>query len=820
MRSLRLLNLRRLRRQPLRATIAIVAVGAGVSLVVSIVVLTSSLSQSLEDFGRRLAGPAPLRVIGPTTRGGLPEDVPAKVASTPGVKTSLPVVQAVTYAVRPDGDRTIVLAIGSPLTQETTTSNSLARHLGTGAALRTELGRVPFRAKPVAGLDSLNGGRVVLLPLGEAQRLFARGHRVDVIYISPVSGTSVPALKARLARTVGPWNGVLDSTEPPPVAQVASDIFIPLFGLLSLFALGIGAVLVYNTLSLSLEERRRELAIVAAVGGTPRALAAGALAEAALLGVAGGIAGTFGGMLLARPLAHSLSDFTEKVIGARITVHAGPAAFVIGAVLGAVIAVAASWVPVRRATRMDVAAELGNRELRSESAPKLALTRGLVFTGIGFAGLAIAWVGQRHGALEPWQATVAPLGVLVTALGFLLAVGAFAGIVAHVCLGAATRSTAPVRLGLANLVREPRRTGVMAIAVGSAVGIAFNVASANRSIRDGVTSNIIAHSRGDVNVSTLAPNNTVNIDAKMPPSLLAALARVPGVASISGGVDIETGHSKGTLVGVSASNRRDLYFDFPIIEGSKDPARFERGDVLIGPALARTRHLRPGSMLQLETPTGYARVPVMAVWQNGNFNGRGVYMALSVFNRLYGAQPLDFVHMKPVPGVNDVELARRIKAAGLDPDLRVETASEFAHELSGDIGQQLAPFWALQRGLLLVSFIAVLSTLLLVGVQRRRELGLLAAVGMRPSELSRMVMAEAGVIGLIGAVLGAIGSVGMYVAFHLIVPVVIGFSDPLRFDVGAVGVYGPVAIVVVLLAAAWPAWRTSRVEVLEALQYE
>ena len=150
----------------------------------------------------------------------------------------------------------------------------------------------------------------------------------------------------------------------------------------------------------------------------------------------------------------------------------------------------------------------------------------------------------------------------------------------------------------------------------------------------------------------------------------------------------------------------------------------------------------------------------------------------------------------------------------------MQTAAGFAHELSGDIGQQLAPFWALQRGLLLVSFIAVLSTLLLVGVQRRRELGLLAAVGMRPSELSRMVMAEAGVIGVIGAVLGAIGSVGMYVAFHLIVPVVIGFSDPLRFDVGAVGVYGPIAIVIVLLAAAWPAWRTSRVEVLEALQYE
>ena len=92
--------------------------------------------------------------------------------------------------------------------------------------------------------------------------------------------------------------------------------------------------------------------------------------------------------------------------------------------------------------------------------------------------------------------------------------------------------------------------------------------SANRSIRDGVTANILAHARGEVNVSTLAPNNTINIDAKLTPAILSALARVPGVASISGGSAVVTGHRKGQLIGVSASSTRD--FDFTLIEGTKD----------------------------------------------------------------------------------------------------------------------------------------------------------------------------------------------------------------------------------------------------------
>jgi putative ABC transport system permease protein len=187
---------------------------------------------------------------------------------------------------------------------------------------------------------------------------------------------------------------------------------------------------------------------------------------------------------------------------------------------------------------------------------------------------------------------------------------------------------------------------------------------------------------------------------------------------------------------------------------------------------------------------------------------------------LFGPQPVGDVTLRPKPGVTVDELSREVTAAGLDPDLQVQTPAQLASSVSADVSSQLAPFWALQRGLLVVAFVAVLSTLLLVGVQRRRELGLLAAVGMRPSELFRMVMSEAAVVAVVGVVLGIVLAVGQFESSRQVIPIFIGYKDPFRLAGGSLLVYGPLVVFVVLVAAALPAWRTSRLEVVESLRYE
>lgn len=834
---LRLLHLRRLRRQPVRALVAVLSVAAGVALAVSVVVVQVSFDRSLEDFGRSLAGPAPLRVIGPVSRGGLDQAVLADVEATEGVATAVPVVQAVTLADGAGRSDVAVIALGvdcrveellgdigcseealAAATAAPFTSDRLRRELGDGATVRSDLGRVSLDGAPaLRELDGLNGGRVVVFPLGRAQELFFRPSALDTVYVLPEAGTDVVALRRRLERAVGGWNTVLTAAEAPPGVSVVRDLYLPLFGLLSLFALGIGATLIRNTIALSLEERRRDLAVVAALGATPAMIARGALLEAGALGGLGGLVGTAAGVVTARPLLASMSQFTERFQGLRLDVHTTPLVVAVGAVLGIGVSLLAAWRTARRASRLDVSAELVSRDRRAETAPRATVERGLLFTAFGVAAIGVCVLAQDGGALEPWQPIAGQLAFIVATLALIAAVGAFTPAVSQAGLRVLDRP-AVVRLGLANLVREPGRSKVMAVAVGSAVGIAITVSGAARSIEVGITNDILANSAGRVFVSTLPPNNSLNIDAKLPPDVLERLRTFPGVASVDRGFTLLVGLGDGTTIGAVAFD--DQWFAFEVLRGTADPEAFERGEVLIGPALARQQGIGAGDTVRLPGRTGFVELPVQGVWRHGDFGGANVAMPVELLTSIWGPQPVDDVMLRPEPGVSTTELARAVQRAELDPDLVARTPAEFVAEVTDEVDNQIEPFWVLQRGMLLMAFVTVLFTLLLAAVQRRREIALLGAIGMQPRELVRMVLAEALAIGIIGTVLGAAAAVGFSLALREVLSIVIGYRDPLRFDLLAPLVWGAVATLVVVVAAAWPAWRMSRIEVLEGLRYE
>jgi putative ABC transport system permease protein len=448
----------------------------------------------------------------------------------------------------------------------------------------------------------------------------------------------------------------------------------------------------------------------------------------------------------------------------------------------------------------------------------VSVRKAAVWLALAAVGITTAWLAQRRGGLEPWQGTAGPVGFLLTTLALFMATAALAPLLVRALLRRRPPAGAPGRLALANLVRDPGRTGIMATAVAAAVSVAFTVGSFNRSIRE--LSLDDAKDRGDdwVHVSTLDPNNSVNIDSRTPPDVQVALRRLPGVAAVQRDTALAVGTEAGDIYGVEGDEEGRLPYD--IIRGVKDQSRLEAGEVLVGPILARGRGLRPGDRFRLETPRGYVSVPVMGVWQDGDFGGRKVHMSMALLERLYGPQPPTSVIVRTADGVTPAELARTIREARLHPDLQVETPRELARTSADDINNLLSPLWVIQRALLLVAFIAVLSTLLLVGAQRRRELGLLAAVGMRPGELSRMVMAEAGTLGVAGSVLALLAGLGICLALQFVIPIVVGFKGSLRFEFPAFPIYAALAMVVVLAASAWPAWRTSRVEVLDAIRYE
>ena len=811
---------------------AVVSVAAGSSLALSVVVVRSSVSWSLAQFGRELAGPAPLRVVGADSSGGLDQRYAQAVARTPGVALSVPVVQ-VSTVVRTAGRRSrpvVALGVdcgraalvtgvacgpGAPIV----TSALMAPALGRGSWMETATGVVPMSSAAHSPmLDKVNGGAVVVMDLATAQRLFDRAGRLDVVYVTSRPSVPTAVLAARLTAAIGPQNAVLSATDPPPEVEAAIGDIVPLLTILAVLAAGIAAVLVYNVVSLSLEQRRRDDAVGAALGAPPGLLAAGGFVEAGAVGMVGGVLGAAGGTVLAGPTVSAMSMFSSHALGVPIAVHASPGTYVAGLALGLLIGIVAAVGPVRRALRSDVVAELSGRQRVGEARRGLSIRHALPLVAVVGAAIAVEWLASRHGALASWQAPVISLAFVVCVLASVLAVGYAAPLAVTASIRRPPRQGV-FRLALANVLRHPGRTGVVAVAVAASVGVAFMTASYDLSIHDGIVSGVASSAAGrGVLVTTMADRGQENTDGRVPAGTAAALESLPGVERVEPFRVALTGSVPTQLIQVEAFD--DLSGHPAVDVGRLAPAAYRRGEVMVGAGLARRLHLGSGSVLALDTPAGRVPVTTEGVWELGDFGGENVTMSSARFAQLFGAQLPTTLELVAAPGTSYATLRARAAAAGLPSDLVFRTPAGLVRDTSSAANSELTPFWALQRALLVVAFVSVLSTLLLAALQRRREFGLLSAVGLSPGEKFRMVLAEALVVAVVASVLGIVmGAVDMG-ALVQVTPLLVGFHDPYRLDLASLALYVPLALVVAAAASSWPAWQVSRLRAVEALQYE
>jgi putative ABC transport system permease protein len=290
------------------------------------------------------------------------------------------------------------------------------------------------------------------------------------------------------------------------------------------------------------------------------------------------------------------------------------------------------------------------------------------------------------------------------------------------------------------------------------------------------------------------------------------------VAAVSRNVFVGAQTTSGESLSFSANDEPP--FAARVLRGDAGPEVFGRGEVLVGAGLARQLRLKPGATLDVSTPTGVGTVTVGAIWDDLNNNGRTVTAPIDMVTALFGPQPAEGVTVRPALGVPLDELAGRILAAGLDPHLEVRLPDEIAASVASDVTSQLDPFWILQRVLLAVAFTAVLSTLLLAGIQRRREMGVLAAVGATPRDLGLMTLVEGGAIGAVGGLLGAIVSVPLLAGIANEGVFLVGRRLPVGYDPVPTVAYLLLGLVVVVAGSIVPAMRSARVPVLDALSYE
>jgi putative ABC transport system permease protein len=838
--AFRLMHLRQLRRQPLRVALAVLAIGAGVTLTVAVLVARSSLDRSFTEYNTVLGGPATLRVVSRYDHGGIDGSTVSAVQKVEGVQAVVPLVLTVTLVSDGHGHDELVAVVGADCQAEVVFGNTgcnpaavagatdtappligsgLRDAAGPTGVVRTDIGdRSLEQAAVVGDLDRINGGLVAVYPLPVAQTLFGRPNGLDAIYVVPKPGVSTTALHSALAAAVGPQNRILAASDATTGVSYISSQLLPFLLLVSLFGLAVGGQLVFNTMSLSLEERRRELAIESAIGGTPATVMFGVLSEAAVLGVAGGILGIGMGLLAARPFVENLSTFSEQAAGIHLSVHPTAMSVAVGLGIGVLASMAAALVPARRAARIDIAGEIVDRSRRHDSAPRVRMRRAVLFVVLCVTSLVLTWRGSRDGGLESWQPLALYVGMVISFLGAFRVVPALAPFVVRWIEKIPVFQRGPARVAVSNLITESRRTSVVMTAVGSAVGMAFVLGSVFAGMGQGAARMTEQTAGGRVMVATLPPNNTGAIDAKVSPSVQAQLAQLPGVAQVQHQYWAGFDYPGVGQVGISSTDGQPQRFE--VYRGAGAEEVLNRGEVMIGPGLARALHLRPGNRFDVAGRFGTVSMVVGGIWANPDNLGRSITISPRLRDQLIGSRPASWVLLVPAPGVSATQLADTVRAARLTDNLKVWDPDQLSAEYTHSFESFLTPFWLLARGLLVVAFIATASTLLLAAVKRRAEHGLLAAVGMPPGDLGRMVLVEAGLFGLLGTLNGLVGGLVSLAAFAFASATLTGLYIPFSANLGALVGYGVLATAFVLAGAALPAWRTSRLDPVVALRYE
>jgi putative ABC transport system permease protein len=841
-----------------RLALTALSIVLGVAFVAGVYVLTDTLRRSFDiAFAQTGVGiDLVVRDEGAFAGDGqgrdrprLPETALETVRATPGVDKADGNVVGFARFVDQDGDP--VSSAGAP-----TVGISWSTTPGVGP-LRIADGRPPERDGEVA-MDEATAGRlgyrvgdeVGLLLIGPKEQyrivgIFRFGERTDLGPLTfaafdlrtaqrefgddgfdAINVVTEPGADDRdVARTLREQLGdveVLRSTEvvaetAEPVEETLGFLNAALLGFAGIGLL-VGGFIIFNTFTILVSQRTRELGLLRAVGGSRAQIIGSVLAEAVIVGLAGSLVGLGLGIGLARLLLDVLPGFglTVPDTGLVVDVRTIVASFVIG--VG--VTTAAALHPAFRAARVAPVAAIGDAQPRDVGATPL-VRRTVAGALVAMAGLAISFYGIEGGLGEERAVAVAFLGVFVVFLGVVAMGPVLARPLARL-LGRPLPTTLGVTGTLArgNASRNPRRTSSTAAALVIGLGlvslVAIFTASAKASLRTGIDDGLRADTVTTGQGSSMSPE-AGGIVRDLPQSRDVVTIRF-------GEVRIEGREEH--LAGVTPTGL-DRVVHLDVVDGHFDGTLAE-DEILVSQREADYYGLRVGEPMKVAFPLDDSpgRLTVVAIYDNQSFLGDWSIRFMINQDRFdAGFQPphRDWYILANAAEPTKAGTASLIAAAASAlaepfPNADVRSQAGYKDAQESDLDTFLNVFVALLLLSEVIALLGIVNTLLLSVYERTREIGLLRAVGMSRLQVRRMVRGESVVIALIGCVLGLL--IGLLWAWAVVSALSGQGIDSIAIPPGDLLLFVVVSAIAGFVAALIPAWRASRLDVLEAIAHE
>ncbi len=654
--------------------------------------------------------------------------------------------------------------------------------------------------------DSIGGGSMAIFSLGTAQQLFGKPGQYSQIVAKAAPGLPATQLRDRIASVLPA--GYVAVTAASASASAARQINSAL-GILTDFFLGfagialfVGAFVIWNTFSIMVGQRTRELALTRALGASAGQVFRTVAAEAALLAAAASAVGVGLGLGLAKGLAALLSafGFSLPISGLALPVGELVVAIGTGIAMTVVAALPSAW----RATRVAPVQAIRDPAPEPARFPASRLINGLAVTTAGVAALLTGiLVGKGQAVLAAAGAACCFIGVTMLAP---LAVRPLA------YLASAPLVRLPGRVGLlarGNTMRNPNRTSVTAAAL--MIGLAVIAA----------TSVLVSSARATIGQQVTAASRTgfyvqaTNGAAGLSPALARTIAQQPGIRGVT-----EVRQTSATVAG--AADRT--------VDGV-DPATIGRftslgvtagqlsalsapGTIMVSSDVASGRGWKTGDVIGVQFGSyGADRLRLVAVFANiGPLSGYLVSNTTLAADSGVRTDSVDLVQAPPT-----AKNAIRSALVGYPGAQLLDQAGYIASQ-TAVLNSLLSLVTAMLILAIVIALLGVVNTLALSISERTREIGLLRAIGMQRSQLRQMIAAESVIISVIGALLGSMLGLGLGAA--LAAALTRSRQAIVAIPAGQLIVYILAIAAAGVLASIGPARRATRLDMLTAITAE
>jgi putative ABC transport system permease protein len=837
------LMIRPLAAEPVRTALGVLAIALGVAVTLAIDLAGTAAAGSFRSSMETLAGDNDLEVV---ATGGVPEKIAGDIAALPYALRISPRIED--YAVVADTRQSVPLVGIDAVGESNGRSDAnfgiqiehpeeMLKYLGdnesvwVGESLHRGVGEritLIVNDRPhecvVRGTfpDSNGNATAVVMDLAAAQRMVNRLGLVDRILIRAPRTESIDAWQRTL-------RGILPSgVEVRPVGTATEEnrkmlgAFRWNLRLLSYIALIVGAFLIYNTISVSVVRRRADIGIVRALGASRSAVLVAFLGEAAAFGLAGAAIGLPLGRVMASGAVKLMASTVQELY---VSSRPGSLGLDAGAVflallIGIGVSVASAYAPAREASQVAPVEAMARG--RREYETRVHKLRDFVLASL-FGAAALAASRAPAIAGKPVLGYFAALFLIVACA---LAIPAFVdAVMRFLARPMAKLLGVEALLASRSLAGSLRRTSVLVGALATAIAMMTSVGIMVGSFRQTVLVWMEDQLPADIYIRPAGrdaadQHPTISVD------LVEAISKLPGVAAIDR-LRVYEISFEGIPAGLASIEPNILrsYHNVDFLSGrsTRDVLAelIGKNAVIVSEPFANKHRVHRGDSITLPVGRSREAFRIADVYYDYSSERGTILMDRDTLMRYLPDPAPSNMAVYVASGSSIANVRTEIERAASGRRILMFTNRDLRKEALQIFDRTFAITYALEAVAVIIAVMGVAGALLALVIDRRRELGLLRFIGAATGQVRKLILVEAGLIGLLSTAAG----VALGFALSLILIFVINkqsFGWTIRFHWPVAVLLSALSVVnlATVLAGLYPANVAVRLKPIEVVHEE